>query len=353
MKILSATCTLFALLGLSSFACSQDAKGASGEDGPAAQWKPKMNYSKSGHDLTPLSKEAIGVIVQKLEPIEVEVTQRAGTERAFTGRYWDEHRKGLYVCAVGGLPLFRSETKFESGTGWPSFTAPIDPAHVILKTDTTLGMSRTEVLDARSGAHLGHLFNDGPEPTGKRYCMNSAALRFIPDGEPIPAESQPAKLESAYFAGGCFWGVEDVFEQIEGVVGAESGYMGGTVDHPTYKQVCAGTTGHAETVKVVFDPARVGYEQLLKVFFDNHDPTTVDRQGPDVGSGYRSAVFAATPEQQKSTEAFVRELAKTQRFSGRKIVTQLVAPGPVFWPAEEYHQDYHRKHGGSCKVKVF
>jgi peptide methionine sulfoxide reductase msrA/msrB len=346
MKLLLVMTSLFTLLGLSSFACSEERT-----DDPGAP-KMKLHYSKSGHDLAPLSKEKIEAIAKKLEPLEIEVTQRAGTERAFTGRTWDEHRKGTYVCVVGGLPLFRSEDKFDSGTGWPSFTKPIDPGHVVLRTDKTLGMPRTEVLDARSGAHLGHVFDDGPAPTGKRFCMNSAALKFIPDGEAMPAESLPVKTETAYFAGGCFWGVEDVFEQIDGVIDAASGYMGGTVDHPTYRQVCEETTGHAETVRVVFDPARVGYEQLLKVFFDNHDPTQLDRQGPDHGPNYRSAVFASTADQKRLAEKYVKTLSGTPRFEGRKIVTQIVDPGPTFWPAEEYHQDYHRKHGGSCRVKV-
>ena len=166
-------------------------------------------------------------------------------------------------------------------------------------------------------------------------------------------ESQPMKTETAYFAAGCFWGVEDVFAQTAGVIDAESGYMGGKTDKPTYKQICNGDTGHAEVVQVVFDPTKVTYKALLKVFFDNHDPTTLNRQGPDVGDQYRSAIFTTTPEQKKAAGEFVTEVAKTPRFEGRKIVTQIVDPGVKYYAAEEYHQDYHLKNGGTCKVKVY
>jgi peptide-methionine (R)-S-oxide reductase/peptide methionine sulfoxide reductase msrA/msrB len=164
MKLLLAMTSLFSLLGLGSFACNDGRTDDSGAP------KMKLRYSKSGHDLAPLSKEKIEAIVKKLEPLEVEVTQRAGTERAFTGRTWDEHRKGTYVCVVGGLPLFRSEDKFDSGTGWPSFTKPIDPDHVVLRSDKTLECRAPRSLDARSGSHLGHVFDDGPAPTGKRFA---------------------------------------------------------------------------------------------------------------------------------------------------------------------------------------
>jgi peptide methionine sulfoxide reductase msrA/msrB len=344
MKHVTIATTLLSLLGLSSARCAQDAQP------DASAIRPRARLSASGYDLTPLAPERIAAIVKTLDPLAVDVTQHAGTERAGSSPLDEEKRKGIFVSVVGGLPLFRSEDKFDSGTGWPSFTAPFDPDHVILREDSSFGMKRVEVLDARSGAHLGHVFDDGPAPTGKRYCINGAALRFLPDGAELPPDSRPLPTETAYFAGGCFWGVEDLFQETPGVLDAVSGYMGGHVDEPTYPLVCGGGTGHAETVKVVFDPKRVTYRKLLEVFFANHDPTTPNRQGPDHGEQYRSAIFATGPEQLAAAQAYVDELARTPRYAGRRIVTQIVPPGPRFWPAEDYHQDYHLKHGGSCRV---
>jgi peptide methionine sulfoxide reductase msrA/msrB len=307
-------------------------------------------YSAAGYDITPLSKARIAEIAKTLTPEQERVTLHADTERPFCTAMHKNHGPGTYVSVVGGLPLFRSTQKFDSGTGWPSFFDPISKDHIIERSDGTLGMRRTEIVDARSGAHLGHVFDDGPPPTGKRYCVNSASLKFIPEGTPLPPESLPVKAQVAYFAGGCFWGVEDVFEQVPGVMDAESGYQGGKTANPTYAEVSSHKTGHAETVKVTFDPARVSYRDLLKVFFDNHDPTTLDRQGPDVGSNYRSAIFASSDAQAGEAKAYIAELAQQPRFKG-KTITTTVQPAPPFYRAEDYHQNWHAVHGGSCQLK--
>ena len=315
-----------------------------GEEGTA------MNkYSKSGYDLTPLSKEDLEKITASLTPEQARITLHGGTEPAFCGTLTDNKEPGIYVSVVGGLPLFRSTTKFDSKSGWPSFFEPFDLEHIVEREDRSLGTVRTEILDARSGAHLGHVFNDGPPPTGKRYCVNSAAFRFIPDGQPLPPESRPVDGETAYFAGGCFWGIEDRFANIPGVIDAVSGYQGGQLENPTYEQVCGGATGHAETVRVTFDPARVMYRDLLSAFFDVHDPTTLDRQGPDVGHQYRSAIFTTSDTQKQAAQAMIRELEESAAFKGRAVVTEVEEAGP-FYPAEEYHQDYNAKHGRSCRL---
>jgi peptide methionine sulfoxide reductase msrA/msrB len=307
--------------------------------------------SASGHDVTPLSRTEVERLASKLTPEQYRITQKSGTEQAFCGTLLDNKKEGMYVCVVCGLPLFKSEHKFTSGTGWPSFFSPFDADHVTETTDEAFGMVRVEIECARCGSHLGHVFPDGPPPTGQRYCLNSEALAFVEKGEEVPLESRPLTLETGYFAGGCFWGVEYGFQQIPGVISVESGYQQGRVDNPTYRQICTGDTGHAESVKVVFDPRKVSYEKLVRFFLFLHDPTQLNRQGPDFGTQYRSGIYTVGPEQQAVASSVKAELATVARFNGRKIVTE-IEPTKTFWPAEDYHQDYIIKTGRSCHVDL-
>ncbi len=294
----------------------------------------------------------------QLSPEQFKVLRAKGTERPFScdtriasGDGAKQHAAGVYKCAGCDLELFEAGAKFDSGTGWPSFWKPIE-GHIEIETDRTLGIKRVEVLCARCDGHLGHVFEDGPKPTGLRYCMNGVALKFEAREFPTqdaPAHNDTATEQKATFGAGCFWGVEATFRAVPGVKDAAVGYIGGTLENPTYEDVCSGRTGHAEAVEVTFDPTEVSFEQLLDVFFARHNPTTRDRQGPDRGSQYRSAIFFHSPEQQSAAQAKIAALDAGGRFK-QPIVTQVEA-APKFYRAEEYHQRYVEKSGrASCHI---
>jgi len=261
---------------------------------------------------------------------EKRVIINKGTELPFTGKFYDFNEKGTYSCKQCGAPLYLSVSKFDAGCGWPSFDEEIKGA---VKRVPDADGHRTEIICANCGAHLGHVFTgEGFTSKNTRHCVNSISMDFTPDSQ--------SETATAIFAGGCFWGVEYYMEKIPGVLDVESGYIGGVTENPTYEDVCGKKTGHAEAVRVTYDPAKADYETLAKLFFELHDPTQINRQGPDIGNQYRSEVFYTTPDQKIIAEKLISQL----KMKGYDVATK-ITPASTFWKAEEYHQDYYDRKG--------
>lgn len=281
-------------------------------------------------------------VLNELTPEEERVIVHKGTERPFTGKYEKFDEKGTYICRRCNAALYRSSSKFDAHCGWPAFDDAIPGA--VKETPDADGM-RVEITCAKCGGHLGHVFRgEGFTDKNTRHCVNSISMSFIPDSEAEKSTADATvvpKTERAIFAGGCFWGVEYYFQKAPGVLETTVGYIGGKTENPTYREVCSHTTGHAEAMEVVYDPAKTDFETLAKLFFEIHDPTQVDRQGPDIGDQYRSAVFYVNDEQKAITEKLIGQLEA----KGFKVATQVV-PATKFYPAEDYHQQYY-EHKGS------
>jgi len=269
--------------------------------------------------------------LKQLTEEEKRVIIHKGTERAFTGKYTTMSEDGVYTCKQCGNPLYKSMDKFQSHCGWPSFDDAI--AGAVKKIPDPDG-SRTEIVCAKCGGHLGHVFKgEGYTAKNTRYCMNSISLDF----QKATSKSSMAK---AYFAGGCFWGVEHHLEKLSGVKEVTSGFMGGTVKNPSYYDVVEKKTGHLETVEVIYDPAKISYTQLSKAFFEIHDPTQKNGQGPDIGEQYHSAIFVSNDSEKKIIFSLLEKLKANGFPPATKVLT-----GGEFYKAEEYHQNYYNKKG--------
>ncbi|MBM6500461.1 MAG: bifunctional methionine sulfoxide reductase B/A protein [Flavobacterium sp.] len=282
-----------------------------------------------------------------LSPDLYAVAREADTERAFTGTMWKSETKGTYYCATCGNKLFKSDQKFVSSCGWPSFFEQNNKESITFKPDNSYGMQRTEALCGRCDSHLGHLFDDGPEPTGKRYCMNAISLDFVPDA----IATNSGNSETIVLGGGCFWCVEAVYENLDGVSKVVSGYAGGSVENPSYEEVCTGRTGAAEVVEITYDKTKTNLDEIFKVFFTVHDPTTLNRQGADVGTQYRSVIFYKNENEKKAAQDLIKDLNK--EVFDNKIVTTL-EPLKKFYKAEEYHQGYYEnnKNKPYCQMVI-
>jgi peptide methionine sulfoxide reductase msrA/msrB len=353
---------------VAAVACTVGGAASPAPTAPAPPTSPAATTSSlAPHPESPVSwkKPATDALKKQLTDEQFRVTQQCGTEPPFRNAYWNNHDDGIYVDVVSGEPLFSSLDKFDSGTGWPSFTKPLEP-NVVEKEDREYGMVRTEVRSKNADSHLGHVFDDGPrDKGGLRYCINSASLRFIPaaklsasgypqyaklfpftkqEGAPMTTNAT-TKTETAILAGGCFWGMEEILRTVPGILDIEAGYTGGWLENPRYDDTHDSKSGHAEAIKVIFDPAKISYQTILQDwFFRMHDPTTLNRQGNDIGTQYRSAIFYMNDEQKKVAEQAKEQAQKSGRWK-KPIVTEITAASK-WWRAEDYHQDYLVKNPG-------
>ena len=268
--------------------------------------------------------------LNKLTPKEESIIKYKGTEYPGTGELLYNTAQGIYICKQCDAPLYKSESKFDSNCGWPSFDEEIDGA--VERIPDADGM-RTEIVCAQCKGHLGHVFiGEGFTSKNTRHCVNSLSMRFIG----TPSET----FSKAYFGSGCFWGTEYYFQQLNGVESTSVGYMGGNTKSPTYKEVCTGNTGHIEVIEVIYLPEKISYEELVQYFFETHDFTQINGQGPDIGSQYLSYIFYNNEEEKEAAEKYILLLTE----KGYKVATQLTDV-TTFWIAEDYHQDYYEKRG--------
>lgn len=266
---------------------------------------------------------------------EREVIVNKGTEDPFSGQYNDHFDAGIFICRACKSPLFESNTKFDSGCGWPSFDDEIEGSISRIE-DLSGGRVRTEICCKKCDGHLGHVFH-GEQITQKdtRHCVNSLSIQF----------KKYDNLSIAYFGAGCFWSLEKIFRDTKGVYMCQSGYMGGDTKNPNYREVCTGTTNHAEVVEVYYDEKEVLYDSLLQIFWNNHNPTSLNRQGLDIGTQYRSVIYYTSDVQKDSANS---SLITSQKNWDSSIVTQ-IEKSTVFYRAEEYHQNYLNKNNlGNC-----